>query len=72
MGCTSQLGDEISLVDHDLHIKSYSVIMSWKLFRFTGDIDIKHTCTITLMCALGHNLKCMSHHRPWFLDKGIL
>lgn len=52
--------------------KYYSIITSRKLFRFTGDINKKHTCIITLTCVFGHNVKCMSHQRSWFLDKGIL
>ena len=61
MGCTSLLGDEISLMDHDLPIQSYRVSLCPENCVDSCDTDIKYMCII--LWILGHNLKCMSHCR---------
>lgn len=61
MGCTSLVGDEISLMDHDLPVQSYRVSLYPENCVDLCHTDIKYMCII--LCILGHYLKCMSHCR---------
>ena len=61
MGCSSLLGDEISLMDYDLPIQSYRVSLCPENCVDLCDTDIKYMFII--LCILDHNLKCISYCR---------